>query len=91
MKKIKELEELAMKLIGDGKNPNLFFVSENGNIILVTTDGDIAYAAWSKASLGSEEAALEDRKNGTISSKQIDEAGDDWVLDDYEQFIKRSK
>ena len=68
--KIKQLQELARDMIGDEKTPNLFFVSEQGVIITVTRDFEIAYTQWKhlEASFFRVECALEDRRYGTICS-----------------------
>ena len=68
--KIKQLQELATDMVGDGKTPNLFFVSEQGVIITVTRDFEIAYEQWLSLASGYSrvECALEDRRYGTICS-----------------------
>ncbi len=69
--KIEKLEELARTMVGDGEKPNVFFVSESGEIRLVTTDFDLAYQCWRNISESLErETALEDRLNGTLASVQ---------------------
>lgn len=40
------LEELARDLIGDGKTPDLFFVTDRGNVVTVTTDYRDAAGVW---------------------------------------------
>lgn len=46
-KKIKALEKLASKMIGDGKYPHLFFVSQGAKgVILVSRSFQIAYKTW---------------------------------------------
>jgi hypothetical protein len=68
------LEELARMLVGDGKNPNLFFVSVEGNVVMISRDFDSAYRKWREhAYTYDHECALEDRKNGTISSVEPEE------------------
>jgi len=44
--KIEALEQLARDTVGDGKSPNLFFVSIEGVIITVTRSFNVAYAEW---------------------------------------------
>ena len=65
-KKIKQLEDLAISTVGDGKNPNLFFVSENGVITTVTRDFNIAYNKWMDNRYDCINSVIEDRKNGMI-------------------------
>ena len=77
-KRIKQLEELASNLIGDGKSPNLFFVTHQGNVILISRDFDIAYKEWKSVTSSSpctEETSLEDRKTGVLASREPEEEG----------------
>lgn len=76
--RLEVLEKLARELVGDGKSPNLFFVSCEGNIILISKDFDVAYAEWREhARARDHESALEDRKTGVIASvePESDEPG----------------
>ena len=43
---MKELNQLASKLVGDGKKPKLYFVCENAKCVMITTDGEAAYKKW---------------------------------------------
>ena len=69
--KIKELEQLATKMVGDGKSPNVFFVGRHGNIEAVLThlgaEDAIAYARLVGAT------TVEDRKTGVVWDR---DAGD---------------
>lgn len=79
------LEALARELVGDGKSPNLFFVSSEGNVILISRDFDVAYLKWKQhAQDRDHESALEDRQYGVISSVEPseDESGRLVVRDD---------
>lgn len=72
---ITELEELASKMIGDGKTPDVFFVSEQGKINLVTTDFELAYYRWQVLSRGCRmECALENRTYGTICAVEPEDS-----------------
>lgn len=72
--RVKELETLATEMVGDGKKPNLFFVSEQGNILLVTRIFQAAYDLWYRVSLRVDvECALEDRLTGVIASVEPSE------------------
>ena len=65
--KIKELEELASKVVGDGHGPDLFFVSVEGVVVTVTRNFELAYREWQKYSWKCEvETALENRTYGVI-------------------------
>jgi hypothetical protein len=65
-RKVEEVEAIARKVVGDGKSPNLFFVSQEGVILTVTRDFELAYQQW-RALPRNVETALEDRKNGVIA------------------------
>ena len=78
MARIKQLEDLASELIGDGKDPNIYFVGLRGNQIMITTDFDDAYAKWQSISnQRKDQTTLEDRKNGVLASiePESDEPG----------------
>lgn len=69
--KIKELQDMARNMVGDGKSPALYFVTtKNQGTILVTRNFRSAYDLWRR--LASTEKnnwpCLEDRKQGTICS-----------------------
>ena len=72
--KIKRLQTLASDLVGDGKNPNLFFVTEQGITVTVTRDFDMAYRQWETMAhtYPHIECALEDRKFGVICAVEPD-------------------
>ncbi len=84
------LEKLAREMVGDGKNPNLFFVSSEGNIILISRDFDVAYMKWRQhAERPDHESALEDRHTGVIASVEPESDDPDAkliVIDDSEMF-----
>lgn len=84
------LEKLARELVGDGKQPNLFFVSSEGNIILISRDFDVAYIKWKQhAARKDHECALEDRQTGVIASvePESDAPGAKLIrIDDSESF-----
>ena len=68
--KIPALQSLASDVIGDGKSPNLFFVTDRGVTITVTRNFSSAHAEWTKLAnrVPRMESALEDRKTGVIAS-----------------------
>lgn len=68
--KIQELQTLASDKIGDGKSPNLFFVTDEGIVVTVTRDFNLAYRQWLRLANQSprRECALEDRRAGTLAS-----------------------
>ncbi len=61
--KSKILNDLARTHVGDGKKPNLFFVSSEADVVLVTTNFVVAYDYWRALSraLNRKESCLEDR------------------------------
>lgn len=91
--KIEALEELARTHVGDGKRPNLFFVSLAGSIVTVTRDFATAYDQWKQLASPygdnyGTESALEDRKTGTIATREPREENSDKLctLDDTHGF-----
>jgi hypothetical protein len=68
-KRIEALEAVARKLVGDGKSPNVFFVSLDGNIIMIALDFHLAYQKWKEiSSQRTTETCLEDRQTGVLAS-----------------------
>lgn len=67
---IAELETMARTMVGDSKSPNLYFVTDQGVVTLVTRDIKIGHKAWSDLARRSPriECALEDRKTGVLAS-----------------------
>ena len=91
MKKIPGLEKLASEMVGDGKSPNLFFVTEKGVVTMITRNFNDAYENWDlNASLG-RESALEDRKNGVTCSMEPEEENGRLVRRDHSHMIKNRK
>lgn len=79
-----ELDDLAARLVGDGKRPNFYFVGKVGKVELITTNGDLAYSHWKSLSKPGVETMMEDRLNGSISSQlKDDESGKMQRIDDY--------
>lgn len=79
-----ELNDLAARLVGDGKRPNFYFVGKVGKVELITTNGDLAYSHWKSLSKPGVETMMEDRLNGSISSQlKDDETGKIVLIDDY--------
>lgn len=80
------LSALARECVGDSGSPNLFFVSLNAKVVMVTEDGDAAHDLWETFVRQSPrlESALEDRHTGCISSREPDEdTGRLVTIDDY--------
>jgi hypothetical protein len=68
-KRIAALERLVSDMIGDGKAPNLFFVTHGGNVILIARDFEVAYPVWQSIShQRTAETSLEDRQTGVLAS-----------------------
>ena len=94
MKKIPELEELARTLVGDNKKPDMFFVSYDGNISLVTTDFNAAYHYWREITQKNRgETALENRTWGVICDRSPVEEGSKKLAtyDDHRAFIRENR
>ena len=77
MRKIAELENLARDMVGDGKRPNLYFVTDGGTVTMVTRDRVAARGAWYDLSMRRplQECALEDRLTGVLADVSPDEDG----------------
>lgn len=64
---------MARKMVGDGKTPNLFFVTRDRVVITITRNFTTAYSQWKDiANYGGHTACLEDRKNGVLCSYDWD-------------------
>ena len=72
---VPELEKIATKMVGDGKGPNLYFVSLKGKIVAIHTSFKASYKHWKELALANSESesALEDRRYGVICSVSPDE------------------
>lgn len=85
MSAYERLNQLAAELISDGKSPNLYFVSEAGTVVTITTDRRIAYLHWRR--LADEDpdrvCTLEDREHGMLASIEPNEDGQLRVADYY--------
>lgn len=70
MPKVSELETLASALVGDGKTPDVFFVTDQGAVVTIDTDASRAYSVWVALASRSprRECALENRTYGVIAS-----------------------
>lgn len=77
MQKIRPLEELARSVIGDGKTPNLYFVTDRGVVVTVTRSAEAAYRHWRELAKRSPrvESAVEDRQAGCLASVAPDDDG----------------
>lgn len=74
--RIGALEQLASTFIGDGKTPDLFFVTINGIVVLVTQHYTTAYIHWRELTPilnPVNETSLENRTFGVIASLEPDE------------------
>jgi len=81
--KVKALNQLATEMVGDGKKQNVFFVTKEGNVVLIALDFNLAYHTWQGLAFSHIESALEDRATGIIASAgmepQYDEKTDDFT------------
>ena len=85
--RIQELERMASKMIGDGKSPDLFFVTQKGDVQLIAQDFRVAYRYW-KSLPRNCESSLESRGFGCIGSNEPDEETGLLVFhDDSEMFL----
>lgn len=68
--RIKALEILARDMVGDGKKPDLYFVTDRGVVVAIETDLDAAAQRWRDLAARSPrvESALEDRLTGVLAS-----------------------
>lgn len=78
-KKVEALDALPREMVGDGKRPNVFFVTDEGHIALISLDFEISYLFWKTLAARRPliESALEDRLTGVIASvePESDEPG----------------
>jgi len=68
VKKIKELNALAAEMVGDDKSPNLYFVTQKGDVVTVTRHFEKAHQEWLRLVYQHIESVLEDRQTGIICS-----------------------
>jgi hypothetical protein len=70
MNKIDQLETLARDMIGDGQSPDLFFVTDRGQVVSVDVCALSAYGRFMALARRPEkhECALENRTFGVIAS-----------------------
>ncbi len=87
MARIEALETLASELIGDGQEPDLFFVTDRGNVCLLSVDGEQAYEAWLSLArrLPLTECSLESRTIGVLCTVEPEEDNSPHLVcwDDY--------
>lgn len=84
-----ELDALATQLVGDGKAPNMFFVSLEGRgVITVTQDAHRAYNEWKRLAMQSKrlQPTLEDRVHGVLASVEPMDDENDTKLGVYDNF-----
>lgn len=72
MKRIKQLDALATEMVGDGKKPNVFFVTQGGKVTTITRHFEVAHREWLKFAMQRVESMLEDRQTGVIASAGIE-------------------
>lgn len=67
---IQELNDMATRLVGDAQSPNLYFVTDRANVVMVSADATAAYNYWLAlaARRPHVESALEDRQHGVLAS-----------------------
>ncbi len=68
------LERFASATIGDGKSPNLFFVTVEGKVVVITQNLEIAKRSWEGfAGPMDTVTSIEDRKVGVLASVEPEE------------------
>ncbi len=68
------LERLASEIIGDGKLPNLYFVTVEGKVIMITQDFEGARKSWSRFAAAMDvPTSMEDRQVGVLASVEPEE------------------
>jgi hypothetical protein len=91
-KRIGVLEDFASITIGDDKAPNLYFVTDQGVLVTITRDFDVAYAHWQTLAQRAPrvESSLEDRQHGVLASVEPDEENSNRliVIDDTHWLLK---
>ena len=72
---IPTLNDLASVMVGDGLKPDVYFVTDGGNVVTVTTDARLAYHHWTNLAQRRplQECALEDRLIGVIACVEPEE------------------
>lgn len=82
-----QLDEMARTIVGDGKSPNLYFVSEKGLVVLVERSYLKARKRWEQLPRNVE-TCMEDRLTGVIASNEPDEDGSKRlvVIEDFDTF-----
>lgn len=68
------MDKLATTTVGDGKSPNIYFVSKDAKVICMTTSYQLARKTWEDLPTNVE-TAMEDRKYGVIASNEPEEDG----------------
>ncbi len=81
LRSVEELQQMAVNIVGDGRRPNIFFVSVAGMITVITLEFTVAYRAWKAYAAGGDmETALEDRLTGVIASVAPEEDDSDTLI-----------
>ena len=93
MARIERLEALARDMVGDGETPDLFFVTDRGNVVCIETSAPKAYRRWKAlaARRPLRECCLENRTYGTICSVEPQSDEDSAPLeicDGYMSYVK---
>lgn len=89
--RLKILNDLPVNMVGDGGSPNVFFVSLEGNVLLISLDFNVSYHFWRLiSSKRDKDTTLEDRQHGVLASVEPEEEGSDKLIriDDTEMLIR---
>ena len=63
---VKRLKELATEMVGDSGHPDLFFVTIEGNVRMITTEFKLAHDYWRSLPINIE-TSLTNRRDGFIA------------------------
>ena len=75
--RVPELQKIPVDMVGDGGSPNVFFVTRQGDVQLISIDFEAAYSYWKSISRQRDyETALEDRQHGVLASNGEEELED---------------
>jgi len=65
--KVEALNKLASEMVGDNGRTNVFFVTYEGNVVMITMLFEAAYTLWSNLKNAHKDCTLEDRKTSVIA------------------------
>ena len=81
-----EAQALATEMIGDGQQPDVYFVSKGEQVVYISTVFVAAYHYWQHMSGWNNSCMLENRTFGVIASHEKNEQGKWETFDDTEMY-----